>query len=150
MCSSDLFSIASLLALLGVVPAGCDGNDVVAVGSDQQAVSCSSNGDCPAGQTCAAGTCTSDPGCQPAAETCNGLDDDCNGTVDDGASCGQGQACVSGQCVCNDPSCAPGCASDQDCQPGETCTNGVWGACSNERVRCGVPACVAANPGACP
>lgn len=34
-----------------------------------------------------------------ARETCNMLDDDCNGEVDDGQPCGDGAACVSGQCV---------------------------------------------------
>jgi MYXO-CTERM domain-containing protein len=42
-------------------------------------------------------------GCQaltsPAPEVCNGLDDDCNGTVDDGATCPSGEVCWNGQCV---------------------------------------------------
>ncbi|HLM44110.1 MAG TPA: hypothetical protein VK458_09590, partial [Myxococcaceae bacterium] len=50
----------------------------------------------------------------PAAEACNGLDDDCDGTVDDGLSCGgTGDAC------------APCTAA------GRTCANGVCGGCQN-------------------
>jgi hypothetical protein len=45
----------------------------------------------------------------PSAEVCNGLDDDCNGQVDDGATCPQGQACVKGACVAAKKGC--GCSS---------------------------------------
>jgi hypothetical protein len=38
-----------------------------------------------------------------AAETCNGVDDDCNGLVDDNAVCPGGGACVKGQCLCQTP-----------------------------------------------
>jgi Notch-like protein len=41
--------------------------------------------------------CGARPG-QPAAETCNGLDDDCNGDVDDGT--GRGDPCVDGVGAC--------------------------------------------------
>ncbi|HEY3352446.1 MAG TPA: MopE-related protein [Polyangia bacterium] len=47
------------------------------------------------GQTCQGvagwGACAGDTGPQP--ETCNGVDDDCNGLVDDGAMPGAGDAC---------------------------------------------------------
>ncbi|MBM4380886.1 MAG: hypothetical protein FJ086_16530, partial [Deltaproteobacteria bacterium] len=37
---------------------------------------------------------------QPGTESCNGLDDDCDGTADDGAAlCGEGQACQAGSCA---------------------------------------------------
>jgi MYXO-CTERM domain-containing protein len=35
----------------------------------------------------------------PVAEACNGRDDDCDGTIDDGATCAPGFACVDGTCV---------------------------------------------------
>jgi hypothetical protein len=36
---------------------------------------------------------------QPHPETCNGLDDNCNGIVDDGAPCPQCQSCQNGACA---------------------------------------------------
>ena len=51
----------------------------------------------------------------PRAESCNGLDDDCNGTIDDGSSlCSAGEVCDNGNCV---PACVEG-----SCFAGETCT----------------------------
>ncbi len=35
----------------------------------------------------------------PSAERCNGVDDDCNGTADNGATCATGETCISGACV---------------------------------------------------
>jgi hypothetical protein len=46
--------------------------------------SCSSDADCAAGQTCVAGVCEAGSGCVPVAEICNGIDDDCDGVVDEG------------------------------------------------------------------
>jgi hypothetical protein len=36
---------------------------------------------------------------EPAAETCNGIDDDCNGTADDSAPCDMGLTCQGGMCL---------------------------------------------------
>ena len=58
------------------------------------------------------GACTGAVG--PTAETCNGIDDDCDGQVDNGLTrpCGSDVGlCVSGT---------------------ETCSNGSWGACAGE------------------
>jgi MYXO-CTERM domain-containing protein len=85
---------------------------------------------CPAGSTA--------PGCQelvpPGPEICNGLDDNCDGTVDNGATCPiTGDVCVNGQCVahcgsaenpCNQPlACdtASGACVDPKCV-GVTCS----------------------------
>ncbi len=55
---------------------------------------------------------------QPAAmETCNGIDDDCNGLVDDGAPCPAGEVCEKGTCV---QSCQGG---EFNCPPGLVCDN---------------------------
>jgi hypothetical protein len=51
----------------------------------------------------------------PAVETCNGIDDDCNGTVDDGCECRDGQR----------QTCTTACGSGQ-----EVCVNGTWTNCT--------------------
>jgi hypothetical protein len=80
---------------------------------------------------------------QPSPEKCNGVDDDCDGHVDDGATCpDQGDVCVNGTCVhacgslefqcpsstqcdsksglCVDPACiGVTCPSDQICSGGQ-------------------------------
>jgi hypothetical protein len=77
-----------------------------------------------------------------ATETCNGLDDDCNGQTDDGAACPPGKVCDRGSCV---QSCQGGefpcpagliCSGDGHCVDpacnGVTCPSGkvcVGGAC---------------------
>ena len=66
-------------------------------------------------------TCTPGPS-QP--EQCNGLDDNCNGIVDDGAACGPGESCCFAQCIStdSDPNNCGGCGLV--CNFGDTCTNG--------------------------
>ena len=48
-------------------------------------------------------------------ESCNGLDDDCNGEVDNGAFCGPSKSCLSGRC-CGPP--AALCSLSEDCCSG--------------------------------
>jgi hypothetical protein len=50
---------------------------------------------------------------QPVDETCNGLDDDCDGQIDNGATCPNGLPCQNGAC---------GCTSNEDCDDGDPCT----------------------------
>jgi len=77
-------------------------------------------GICAAGvTTCANGTlsCTPLGGGEP--ERCDGLDNDCNGVVDDGAQCDNPEeVCVNGECV---PRCTLGqefgCTDDTQCDP---------------------------------
>ena len=90
-------------------------------------------------QTCKGGLwgpCTGEVTPQP--EVCNGLDDDCNGKVDDGTLCATGFACQSGLCMpnsCNNESAR--CPAGFLCQTsGGTCT--------------GVPCAGAPGGGACP
>ncbi len=94
-------------------------------------------GDCDTGTpgVCAAGTMqchngalTCMPQVQAGAESCNGLDDDCDGAVDDGEGlCGAGKVCDRGQCV-------NGCFGGEfDCPAGLAC---------NDRNFCVEPACV--------
>jgi MYXO-CTERM domain-containing protein len=59
-------------------------------------------------------------GVGPTAEICDGKDNDCDGIIDNNASCAAGYVCVSGQCV---PTCAEGgeqypCPADRFCKDG--------------------------------
>jgi hypothetical protein len=76
---------------------------------------CAADADCPAGARCAEGACVFDV-CTPSAELCNGVDDDCDGVVDedfdllsDPANCGAcGTACAAGE-ACERGVCTGGC-----------------------------------------
>ncbi|MBK9265760.1 MAG: hypothetical protein IPM54_38980 [Polyangiaceae bacterium] len=70
------------------------------------------------------------PSCEPGpadpAETCNGADDNCDGQIDEGCSCtdGQTQSCYSGGEATKDVG---------ECKSGtQTCVGGQWGACEGE------------------
>jgi hypothetical protein len=85
----------------------------------------------PGERTCQAGTLGACLGqVRPAAETCNLMDDDCNGLVDDGIDCtpvcsdGQTMSCYSG---------FPGTSGIGACRAGlRICQDGVFGACTGE------------------
>ena len=85
-------------------------------------VECSFDGD--------AAQCSAEPG----VETCNDVDDDCDGETDeDDDLCPAGQACDGGSCVCV-PDCGPRACGDDgcggscgDCDAGQTC--GADGQC---------------------
>ncbi|MGV3621205.1 MAG: MopE-related protein [Archangium sp.] len=52
-------------------------------------------------QTCGGDGMLSACSVMPAGETCNGVDDDCDGLVDEGSTlCGNGQSCNGGTCGC--------------------------------------------------
>jgi len=81
--------------------------------------------DCNTGKLgqCSRGLTTCDKGVvsctgltQPSPEICNGLDDDCDGVMDNDATCPDGKVCANGQCV---PRCAQSaefaCAADLAC-----------------------------------
>lgn len=91
-------------------------------------VGCMSDADCPMASTCQMGACTSICG----AESCNMLDDDCDGAIDEycssppgmcaaDADCPMGQRCIGGRC--GSPPVA--CMSDMDCASGQVCVGGI-------------------------
>ncbi len=61
----------------------------------------------------------------PAPEVCDGKDNDCNGQVDDGATCAAGLSCVNGACV------PANCGTEVPCPEGYTCSSSqcVLGGC---------------------
>lgn len=66
---------------------------------------------------CQSGTLTCVPLVEPSAEKCDGFDNDCNGSVDDGDLCPTGQVCDNGVCV---PKCGGGefnCPANKACKP---------------------------------
>jgi hypothetical protein len=73
-------------------------------------------------QSCVNGDWGACGGVAPIQEVCNGIDDDCNGLVDDGISC----SCIDGQtekCGSNVGECKQGTRS---------CSGGQWGQCVGE------------------
>ena len=77
-------------------------------------------GACAAGlQRCEGGTWGACEGGTPAAvETCNGLDDDCDGTTDEGCACSEGGT---RPCGIDTGACTPGT---------QACSGGLWGECT--------------------
>ncbi|TKD12588.1 MopE-related protein [Polyangium fumosum] len=86
---------------------------------------CMTDADCPAGHLCdpANGTCVNPNGCVPTNETCDGIDNDCDGMVDEGnpgaLNCPAPQLCLNGNCTILQ------CASNADCPAATTCVNGL-------------------------
>ncbi len=94
------------------------------------------------------------PECSPTLETCNGRDDDCNGTVDEGELCdvtNTGRTCYQGTCVCPpgyqlcQGRCQDTLSTKSNCGScGTTCSQGqvcVQGKCSAGCTNCGTTTC---------
>ncbi len=100
-------------------------------------------------------TCTPGTG---TAETCNGLDDDCDGAVDDGTdqptTCGVGAcasigviACVSG--VLQPDTCTPGTGTAETCNGVDDDCDGAIDDGTDRPTTCGVGACASIGVIAC-
>jgi hypothetical protein len=104
----------------------CDGS--ADEGNPQQGQACDTGklGVCKTGSaTCSGGNLGCNQTVQPSAETCDGQDNDCDGTVDDGNP-GGGQSCSTGKsgiCAPGTTQCSGGSITcQQNVQPGtETC-----------------------------
>ena len=88
-------------------------------------------GECRTGsQACSGGAWTCSGDITPGTERCDGKDNDCDGKVDDGASCPGGMTCKGGACV---GSCQDKCPQENDtrCDPAgkgvQTCRKGSSG-----------------------
>ena len=119
--------------LLGVAATGC-ATEVSNSGGGGSGASGASGGNGGDGGEGGGGGST----CKPSTEICDGLDNDCNGQVDD----------VAGGCACNDGATQAcytgpeGTAGVGTCKDGtQSCQGGQWGACTGEVV----PAAEACN-----
>lgn len=154
----------------------CDGADNDCDGVEDNDVSdtgmtCVSSqpGVCAGGsEVCRNGALVCEPTEQPAMETCNGLDDDCDGQRDEDVTqncmtpCGPGtKTCLNGQfsaCVATNPPTEVCNGVDDDCdnqidesfpEDGMSCSTGQGGTCDAGTYVCGAngPECVSNSPG---
>ena len=98
---------------------------------------------CVAGRgACAAGTrsCSNGkwtacmPVTAPQAEVCDGMDNDCDGTPDDNASCPSGQTCANGRCGCREAAtmdCTVSFAMGPCARGKRTCRSSEWSECES-------------------
>jgi uncharacterized membrane protein YgcG len=72
-------------------------------------------------QQCVNGQLTCVQQLQPTAEACDGLDNDCDGSVDNGATCSAGEVCQQGRCAAP---CTAGGELGGACPTGQACQSG--------------------------
>ena len=101
-------------------------------------------------------TCSATAGL-PQAEQCNGVDDDCDGEIDEGLSepisCGVGECRAHGERVCRNGQwtdvCVPGVPSPEICDDRDNDCDGEIDEGLSEPVNCGVGACQAHGERVC-
>ena len=88
---------------------------------------CTTDADCPAGETCVDGVCTAvEPECEtdadcPEGQVCQeGECVEAGPECETDADCPEGQVCQEGECV----QAGPECMTDADCEEGEVCEEG--------------------------
>jgi hypothetical protein len=90
---------------------------------------------------------------QPAAESCNGLDDNCDGRMDEGfdltsdkmhcgscgTSCNAGETCCAGHCtnLATDNANCGACGAEHACMAGSTCCSGMCAGTMSDNNHCG-------------
>jgi hypothetical protein len=125
---------------------GCNGIDDDCDGETDEDAACAPGETVPCTTICGTtgtGACTSEClsplglDCTPPVEACNGLDDDCDGTTDDGFGCIRGAtvACVTSCGSEGHGTCSIACTSpaEADCRPPrERCNNGSDDDCDGE------------------
>ncbi|MDP3277284.1 MAG: hypothetical protein Q8Q09_19000 [Deltaproteobacteria bacterium] len=126
---------ASDVETCGGLDAAVEPRDVVRLPrdarSEPETVPCGAMNQCPLGRWCEMGTCRARwMSCEAAREVCNGLDDDCDGVVDNGIECGGGAACPDGLVRCPTGcldlrSTAFHCGSCEGLCSSRSCENGV-------------------------
>ena len=95
----------------------CHGNDVFRFnGCDEPVYRVEA---CGANETCREGVCVNN-NCTPSEERCDGQDNDCDGTTDEGDLCPNGVSCMDAVCGEVGGLCSP-CEETEDCQPNHTC-----------------------------
>jgi hypothetical protein len=163
-------------------PEGCNGRDDNCDGGADEGFACVLG----AARGCTVGSCSGSQTCQPgctwtactvaATESCNGVDDNCNGVADEGFGCvfGTTRGCAVGACA-GTQSCVPGCSwgtctvsatevcngIDDDCDaftdegfsciPGRTqpCTIGACAGTQTCSSSCGWGSCVTSATESC-
>jgi hypothetical protein len=80
--------------------------------------------------------------CPPGEpEICNGLDDDCNGAVDDGLECALGTVSTCGPCALGRKTCTASCTWSECVLPPEVCSPGTVVTCTPSACAIGHATC---------